>query len=66
MICLLLFNGRCVDFFNCMDMMQPEWHVGDDSSLEAIDFLTVNPTPERRLSVDGFPDQKRVKSAPTS
>ena len=40
------------------------WHDGDDSSLEAMEFLTMNPTPERCLSVYGFPDQKRVKSAP--
>ena len=46
-----------------MDMMLSEWRVGDVSSLEAMEFLTLYPTPERRLSVDGFPDQKRVKPA---
>ena len=49
-----------------MDMMRSEWHVGDVSSLEAMEFLTMNPTPEGRISHDGFPDQKRVKPAPTS
>ena len=40
--------------------MPSELHVGDVSSLQAVEFLTMNPTPERRLSVDGFPGQKRV------
>ena len=40
--------------------------VVDASSLESIEFPTMNPTPERRLSADGFQDQKRVKPAPTS
>ena len=38
-------------------MMRSEWPVGSLSSLEAMEFLTMNPTPDRRLSVDGFPDQ---------
>ena len=38
--------------------------MGSLSSLEAIEFLTMKPTPDRRLSVDGFPDQiKGVASA---
>ena len=44
-------NGRRID------MMRSEWPVGSLSSLEAMEFLTMSPTPERRLSVDGFPDQ---------
>ena len=40
--------------------------MGDVSSLEAVEFLTMNPTPKRRLSVDGFPDKNRVKPAPSS
>ena len=38
--------------------------MGDVSSLEAVEFFTMNPTSERCQSVDGFPDQKRVKTAP--
>ena len=38
-------------------MMRSEWPVGSPSSLEAMEFLTMSHTPERRLSVDGFPDQ---------
>ena len=38
-------------------MMQSEWPVGSLSSLEAMEFLTVSPTSDRHLSVDGFPDQ---------
>ena len=39
--------------------------MGDVSSLVAMEFLTMNPTLKRRLSVDGFPDQKLVKPAPS-
>ena len=49
-----------------MDMTRSLWHVGDVSGLEVMEFLTMNSTPERHLSVDGFPDQKRVKPAPAS
>ena len=38
-------------------MIRSEWPVGSNSSLVAIEVLTMKPTPERRLSVDGFPDQ---------
>ena len=38
----------------------------DVSSLESMAFLTMNPTPERHSSVDGFSNQKRVKPAPRS
>ena len=44
-------NGRC------MDMMWSEWPVGSLFSLEAMEFLTMSPTPDRHLLVDGFPDQ---------
>ena len=47
-------------------MMRSVWHMGDASRLETMEFLILNPTPEGRLSVDGFPDQKRVKPAPAS
>ena len=40
--------------------------MGDVSVLEAIEFLTTNPTPERHLSVHGFQYEKRVKPAPAS
>ena len=46
--------------------MRSEWHVGDVSSLDAMEFLIMNPTPERRQSVNGFPDQRRVKPATAS
>ena len=49
-----------------VDMMWSEWHVGDISSLEALEFLTMNSTPERHLSVDGFMDKKREKAASMS
>ena len=55
MRCRLLLNGIC------MDMMGLELHVGDVSSMEAMEFLTMNPAPERCL-----PDQKRVKQVPSS
>ena len=48
-----------------MDEMRSEWQVGDVSSLVAMEFLTMNPTLKRRLSVDGFADQKLVKPAPS-
>ena len=35
-------------------------------SLEAMEILSMNPTPERRISVDGFQEEKRVKPARTS
>ena len=41
-------------------MLRSEWPVSSLSSFEAMEFLTTSPTPDRRLSVDGFPDQKRV------
>ena len=40
--------------------------MGDASSLEGMEFLTMSPTPERRLSVDGFLDHKMLKPAPIS
>ena len=43
--------------YSSMDMMRSEWFVGDLSNLESKECLTMNPTPVRRLTVDGFPDQ---------
>ena len=43
-----------------MDMIWLEWPVGGFSSLEA---MSMKPSPARRLSVAGFPDQKRVYPA---
>ena len=40
--------------------------MGDVSSLEAMEFIAINPTPERRLSVDGLPGQKNVTPARAS
>ena len=42
-----------------MDMKPSEWPVGNVSSLEAMEFLIMKPTPERRLSADGLPDRYR-------
>ena len=53
--CRLFFNGKR------MDMMRSEWRVEDFSCLEAMEFLTIHSTPERRLSEDGCPDQKRLR-----
>ena len=36
-----------------MDMMRSVWQISDVSSLYAMTFLPLNPTPERRLSLDG-------------
>ena len=47
-------------------MNRSEWHDGDAYCLEAMKFLAMNPTPKRRLSVDGFPHHKNVKPAPCS
>ena len=47
-------------------MMRSERHVGDVSCFEAMEFLTMNPTLEGSLSVDGFPDMKMVYPAPAS
>ena len=47
-------------------MMMPEWPVGDVSCWEVMELLTMNPTPERRLSVGGFQEQKRVIPVPSS
>ena len=52
--CCLPSRGRRVD------MMRSERPMGSLSSLETKEFLTMIPTTDRRLSVDGFPDQKRV------
>ena len=49
-----------------MDMMYLEWHVGDVSSFEAMEFHAMNTTPERLLSVDSLPNQKRLKPAANS
>ena len=49
-----------------MDMIRPDWPVGNASCLEAMEFLTMNPTLERRVSVDDFPYQKIVKSTQCS
>ena len=49
--CCFPSNGRRID------MMQSEWPMGSLSSLEAMEFLTMSPTPNRRLLVDGFPNQ---------
>ena len=39
-------------------MMWSEWPVGSLTSLvQAMDFLTMSPTPNGHLLVDGFPDQ---------
>ena len=43
-----------------------KWLVGRFSSLKAMQMLTMKPMPERRPSVVGFPDQKRVYLAPCS
>ena len=42
------------------------WHVGDVSSLEAMEIFHMNTTFERRHSVDGLTDKKMVKLAPIS
>ena len=39
-------------------MMRSEWPVGRFSSLEAMEVLTMKPTPASRLSVESFPNQK--------
>jgi hypothetical protein len=41
-----------------VDLMRSESLVGRFSSLEAMEVLIMKPTPERSLSVAGFPDQK--------
>ena len=53
----LFFRGRR------MDIMRSEWPIDRFFSLETMEVLTMKPTPERRLSVVGFPDQKRVYPA---
>ena len=50
----LLFNGRR------MDMMQSELHVGDVSSLEKREILTMSPMTKRRLSFDCFLENKKL------
>ena len=42
-----------------MDIKPSEWPVGNVSSLEAMEFLIMKPTPERRLSADGLPNRYR-------
>ena len=39
-------------------MMRSEWPVGSLSSLEDMEILTMKPTPDRRLSVDGSQTNK--------
>ena len=56
----LFFRGRR------MDIMRSEWPVSRFSSLEAMEVLTMKPTPERCPTVLSFPDQRRVYSAPCS
>ena len=46
--------------------MWSEWPVGIFSSLKAMEMLTMNPTPKKRSSVVGFPDQEKVYPAPCS
>ena len=43
------------------------WVTGDSvSSSKAMEFLTMEPTPKKRLSADGLPDQYKVYPAPCS